>query len=227
MTSYVGLANRILDAALARQDIHVLYATPPARRVPTPPAELDRVEQELGFPLPSPLRDFYLGASHHHLVWEEGPPGEQCKVAPNSSSDVCNTMGGFWQEHLRPLRDDSRRGGIICIPEVSQLFREGYQDEGIVPETEGDNIKLDQQTISDAALYENLYPFDWLSYYYIAGLWRNPASGEWRVVLGGDYGACWTDYRTVSLEEYFAQLEQGLGGPHTFGGREIWPLRAE
>ena len=58
------------------------------------------------------------------------------------------------------------------------------------------------------------------------------AAGALPVVLGGDHGACWTDYRTLSVAEYFAQLDAELGGPRKFrstSGAEktIWALRKE
>ena len=36
------------------------------------------------------------------------------------------------------------------------------------------------------AVFEDLYPFDFHTTYYIAGLWYDRARSEWRVVLGDD-----------------------------------------
>lgn len=36
------------------------------------------------------------------------------------------------------------------------------------------------------------------------------------MLLGVDHFAEWTNYRTLSVSEYFDQLEQGLGGTRTF-----------
>ncbi|MCX5748154.1 MAG: pentapeptide repeat-containing protein [Proteobacteria bacterium] len=73
-------------------------------------------------------------------------------------------------------------------------------------------MELDGRTLADATLYGELYPFDFINGYHLAGLWFDRAQGDWRVVLGDDHGACWTNYRTLRVADYFGQLERELGG---------------
>ena len=121
---------------------------------------------------------------------------------------------------------------MICIPSAVEVFRKGYWIDRIVPEPQGEEIKLDDDTFTDKEVFEELYPFDFITTYYCAGLWHNRKRKEWRVVLAGDHCASWTDYKTLTVAEYFGQLESGLGGPRTFiskwgGEKEIRALRKE
>lgn len=207
-------AAAIIEAARSRGDIHILYATPLASLGQTPSDVLDKLEKDIGATLPSEVRAFYLGAERLGLVWQEGV-GEETQEQPASWAELCNTDGPFWSRAMTS-RDYSKQGGMICIPSAAEVFRKGYWIERQVPEVMGDELELDGEMLEDKDLYEELYPFDFVTTYYCVALWHNRKRGEWRVVLGGDHGASWTDYRTLSVAEYFAQLDAELGGPRTF-----------
>lgn len=90
------------------------------------------------------------------------------------------------------------------------------------------------ESYRDRVVYADLYPFDFITTYYCAGLWFNRAAGVWRVVFAGDHGASWTDYRTLGVAEYLDQLATGLGGARQLRPswdadtvKEIWALRAD
>lgn len=227
-------ATRLRAAAYARKDAAVLYATPADKLGSTTPAALDAIEKGIEARLPPEVRSFYLGANDFALIWQEGSGTETTKQ-PKGWSDVCDTDSEYWSEAIFPSRDLSKRGGMICIPSAAEVFRKGYWIDRIVPEPSGDEIEIDGRAVADRDLYENLYPFDFPTSYYCAGLWHDRQKDSWRVVLGDDFGASWTDYETLSVADYFAQLERDLGGLRTFvsvlygekARKEIWALRAE
>jgi hypothetical protein len=207
-------AAAIIEAARSRSDIRILYATPLASLGTTPPEVLDQLEKDIGAKLPPEVRAFYLGAERLGLVWQEGT-GEETQEQPAGWAELCNTEGPYWSRAMTS-RDYSKQGGMICIPSAAEVFRKGYWIDRQVPEVMGDELELDGEPVDDKDLYEDLYPFDFVTTFYCVGLWFNRKRGEWRVVLGSDHGVAWSDYRTLSVAEYFAQLDAELGGPRTF-----------
>ncbi|HEY3450612.1 MAG TPA: hypothetical protein VGK67_29925 [Myxococcales bacterium] len=226
------LAAAILTSVRSRENVRVLYATPSEKLGRTSPKVLDGLEKDIGAGLPPEIRAFYSGAEQLGLVWQEDK-GQETKEQPAGWNELCDTDGEFWQKALRPSRDYSKRGGMICIPSAVEVFRKGYWIDRIVPEPSDQEIELDGETFVDKVVFEELYPLDFITTYYCAGLWHNRKAGKWRVVLADGNGADWTNYKTMSVAEYFEQLEKGLGGPRTFVStwgdepKEIWALRKE
>ena len=225
-TSAPSLAHRLRDAVLARVDTQVFYATPKAPMKATPAETLDQLERDIDAPLPPLVRAFYLGAGELGLAWQEGAP-----AAPVGDAHVAwNQLSDLTSEFWAGARTVAHRGGIISIPPAREVFQKGHWVGRLVPEPCGEEVELDGRTLPDSTLYGELYPFDLINGYHLAGLWFDRASGDWRVILGDDHGACWTDHRTLSVADYFGQLERELGGlrhwPVGEGdeSREVWAL---
>jgi hypothetical protein len=220
------LAKDIIKKARDKKDASVLYATPDF--VATPAKVLDGIEKEIGVALPPEIRAFYSGTEQLGLVWQEGAGAKETKKQPKDWAALCDTDGEYWRTALRPVRDASKNAAMICIPTATEVFQKGYWLDRIVPEPSDDEIEIDGETFVDKDVYESLFPFDFIGTYYIAGLWHNTKKNEWRVMLGDDHGACWTDYKTLSVAEYLGQLATELGGIHRFGeDKEFWALRKD
>lgn len=226
-----SLAARILES-IGRSDVGILYRTPLEALGTTPPAILDRLQEQIGAPLPLEVRSFYLGAERLYLLWQQGP-AEETKDQPSSWSDVCDPDGPFWSKAVWPSRILARRGGTICIPPAAEVFQKDAWIGRVVPRPTGREITLDGAALPDRSLYEDLYPFDFIGSYYRAGLWLDRQRNDWRVVLGSDHGACWTDYKTLSVAEYLEQIEVGWGGlrwvtpSYADEPQELWGLPRE
>ncbi len=65
---------------------------------------------------------------------------------------------------------------------------------------------------------KHLYLFDaWYSYYPIA-ISAVPQTKEFKVVIGSDYGACYSDYKPIELEDYFFTVMDGWYNSRYFSG---------
>lgn len=219
-TSGASFVERVLDAVRARAHTQALYSTPAKLLTPTPAETLDKVEAAIEAKLPAPVRALYESAKEFGLVWQvsDAPSLTHTKSIPWNT--LADTGSPFWSD---AGRDDRAEGGVINIPAAKDVFRKKYWIDRLVPEPQGERVSVDGREIADEKLFGELYPFDMGLGYHIVGLWYDRAKKRWRAVLGDDHGASWTDYATMSVDDYFAQIEASLGASSTWstsGGSE-------
>lgn len=226
-----GVASRIRDTVLSRNDLRLLYVTRAGSG--TPEETLDKLEREIDAVLPNGIRAFYLDTLEFGLAWRDGAGKNTAPEERVEWNKLCNMSSEFWKVGPEDRRDYSSRGGIIAIPPAAEVFRKGFWIDRIIPTPAGEMVELDGRELTDSAIYQDLYPFDFADGYRVAGLWFDRPNKDWRVILSSDHGACWTDYSSVGVDEYLAQLERGLGGPRQWfltshqKDKEYWALEAE
>ncbi|MFO0558953.1 MAG: hypothetical protein U0269_13120 [Polyangiales bacterium] len=203
-----SFVQRLLDAVSARPRTQVLYRTPTKLLTPTPADTLDKIEQAIDAKLPAPVRALYESAREFALVWQQSDAPSVEHTKSTAWNVIADPGSPFWSSIGR---DDTAQGGVINIPAAKDVFRKKYWIDRLVPEPQGDTLEIDGREIIDEKLFGELYPFDMVLGYHLVGLWYDRAKKRWRAVLGDDHGAAWTDYETVSVEDYFAELERTLG----------------
>ena len=206
----VDLARKVRSELLTRRSRRTLYVTSEKWQTPTPEKVLNGIERSIGAKLPAPVRALYRATQEFGLAWEEGTTASTPYDKPVPWKALAGLMDGFWS---KVDRNPAARGGVIAIPKATEVFRKNYWIDRLFI-VEGETLELDGKEIKDSVFFGDLYPFDFFNHSYTAALWHH--GGRWRVVLGDDAGACWTNYKTLGVVEYFGQLAGTLGLTRTF-----------
>ncbi len=175
---------------------------------------LSRVEERIGFSLPTAARNLFSQLDGLSLLWTI-PSLQPSSGDPIPWSDACGDGSELWSR-LRALRkaQPKRFGmGLACIPPLETVFFnkwEGCMFSGEDYDAKA-TLQLGKRKLNAREFFANLFIFDAFSPYYLAGLYADRAAGELFVAYGSDYGADWSFAHLVPFEVYMEFLLVQLG----------------
>lgn len=179
---------------------------------PASEAELAKVEETIGFPLPAAFRSFFSQANgmSMHLYG----PKRQKQKAPEVKTELipwnvaCHQDGPLWQE----MQTVSNGGvGLVCIPPLETIFFSDWSNMCIEVNDPKGKVKVGKRNVKQPEFFDNLYLFDAFHGYYQAAIWADKKNETLWIMIGEDYGATWHDSHPIPFETYMEELVASMG----------------
>jgi len=178
---------------------------------------IQKIEKKFKFPLNPEIVTFYKqcnGLSYRayevkdEIAEKETEKGKTGSDKNISWSKFCDDNSLTW------LKDDStRKNGSIKHIYIRPLEDVLLKKQYLIEEDEEEQ--------------ENLYLFDAWYYYYPIMLSANKDKKTFEVILGSDYGACYTDYPPISFEKYMQGLLKNSLSQRYFGKKKFTAFNIE
>ncbi|MCB9742322.1 MAG: hypothetical protein H6741_25775 [Alphaproteobacteria bacterium] len=172
---------------------------------PAPAETLARVEEKLGRPLPLAAKNLFSQLDGLSYLWTI-PDMKAPREGLMGWADMMDSGGELYSSLVNFQQKNKTRFGMGCvnIPTVETIFFTEWEGRLFSSDHYGpkDKIKVGKQKVGARAFFDNLFLLDGFHFYYQAGLWADPESGELFVVYGSDHGADWLWSTPLPFEIY-------------------------
>lgn len=205
MKNYLNEFNAMVEEIKNHQELVLLntHVCPPVTQ-----AEIDEVQEELGFQLEPSILDFYKQANGLSLRWIH-------KENPNYEPEEY-TYSDKFMSHFDVIDNNGEEDGCICIlPLKKMLVGINWKDHLYFDDDDEDKKEFMGKSYDSLEFDRSLRPFDYFNFYNMAAFFIKEKTAPLPVIMGDDHGACFDDSLITSFQSYmnFVLAHYGATAP--------------